>query len=963
MSGTVRKNRFLVLPLVGLVLSVSACNKSSATAANVVPPATPAPGTQVGEQPRVQTHLDQADLAMGSLTEIELIDAGRRLFITSFSSLDGAGRPGTNGAGAPRPPVSVPNNVNRISGPDSNSCVDCHFTPFVGGFGGNSGNVFVLAENLPDVNFDEGAGDEFQEFFLDDVGLERATPALFGTGFIELLAREMTTELLALQADAIQQAQFSGVPVSVSLDTKGVNFGMLTANPDGSLDASSVDGIDQDLIVKPFHQKGVVASLRHFTNTALNQHHGIQTSERFGANQDPDGDGIADEFTDGDVTAMTIFQATLPAPGRVIPSNGGTGISVDVLQGENLFAQIGCASCHIPELRLQDSVFTEPGPFNLAGNLQPGPGVGTVSADLLTAGPGPFLDSEPDGTVLVPAYTDLKRHEMGTVLNNEKLVQNGVPTSVFITKRLWGLAKEPPYMHHGRATTITEAILMHGGEAQAARDTFDALPFDSKGRVLSFLLTLQTRLPGSPNLVTVVPGPGLLGEQPGLKQHISQGDIDAGVFTAPELRQFGSVAFDTNVNTLDGAGRPESRGDGTSRLRREMPENFNRLSGPDSNSCLNCHNFPAGAAGGGVVHNIHVLSEERPFVNFDGQEGDDFMNLHLDQVGNERSSIAVRGAGYVELTAREMTADLLALQADAIQQAQTAGTPITVSLDAKGVNFGTLTANPGGSVITDQVEGVDADLIIKPFRQKGTVVSLRDFTNYSTNRHHGMQSSERFGAGLDPDRDGVVDEYTVGDITALTIYQALLPVPGRRLPSDPMLRASVDFGETLFTSVGCAACHVRELVLNSPIFTEPGPYNPPGNLQPSDVPQVFSFDLSTSGKQPRLPVEADGTVILPAFTDFKRHDMGPGLADPLVEGGVPETFFLTKKLWGMSNEPPFMHHGRALTITEAILMHGGEAQAARDAFDVLQADHQASLIDFLNTLQILPGDSPPIIFD
>jgi len=963
MSGTVRKNRFLALALVLLALSVSACNKSNATTANVIPPAMPAPGTQVGEQPRVQTHLDQDDLAMGSLSEDALIAAGRQLFITSFSSLDGAGRPGSNGAGDPRPPVLAPDNFNRVSGPEANSCVDCHFTPNVGGSGGNSGNIFVLAEALPNVNFDAGAGDNFQQFFLDDVGLERGTPGLFGSGFIELLSREMTTDLLTQQSIAIAQAQAGGVPVTVSLDTKGVNFGSLTANPDTTVDTSAVTGVDADLIIKPFHQKGVVVSLRHFTNTGLNQHHGIQSSERFGAGLDPDGDGMADELTEGDVTAMAIFQATLPAPGRVIPNDGGTGISPDVTEGELLFAQVGCATCHIPELTLQDSVFVEPGPYNPAGNLQPGAGVGSVSVDLLTAGPGPFLDQEPDGTVLVPAYTDLKRHEMGAQLNNEKLVQGGVPTSVFITKKLWGMAKEPPFMHHGRATTIREAILMHGGEAQVARDAFAALPADSQSRVLTFLGTLQTRPPGDPDLIKLIPNPGVIGEQPALKQRVDQADIDAGLFTANQLRLIGGLTFDTNVNTLDGAGRPESRGDGTARLRRDTPENFNRLSGPDSNSCLNCHNFPRGSAGGGIVHNVHVLSEERSFVNFDGQEGDDFLPLFLDNVGNERGTIAVLGSGYIELTSREMTTDLLALKASAIQQAQAAGTPITVSLDTKGVNFGMLTANPDGSVFTGQVEGVDTDLIIKPFRQKGTVVSLRDFTNYSTNRHHGMQSSERFGVGLDPDQDGVVDEYTVGDITALTIYQSLLPVPGRVLPLDPMKRASVDFGETLFTSLGCADCHVPELVLNSPIFTEPGPYNPPGNLQPSDVPQVFSYDLSTNGRLPRLPVEADGTVILPAFTDFKRHDMGPGLADPLVENGVPRTVFLTKKLWGMANEPPFMHHGRALTITEAILMHGGEAQAARDAFAILQADHQASLIDFLNTLQVVPFGSAPVIFE
>jgi CxxC motif-containing protein (DUF1111 family) len=91
--------------------------------------------------------------------------------------------------------------------------------------------------------------------------------------------------------------------------------------------------------------------------------------------------------------------------------------------------------------------------------------------------------------------------------------------------------------------------------------------------------------------------------------------------------------------------------------------------------------------------------------------------------------------------------------------------------------------------------------------------------------------------------------------------------------------------------------------------------------------------------------------------------MGPGLAEPLPEAGVAPELFLTKKLWGMANEPPYMHHGRALTITEAILMHGGEAQAARDAFAALPDHQRDSVIDFLNTLQVLPFGSDLVVFD
>jgi hypothetical protein len=59
------------------------------------------------------------------------------------------------------------------------------------------------------------------------------------------------------------------------------------------------------------------------------------------------------------------------------------------------------------------------------------------------------------------------------------------------------------------------------------------------------------------------------------------------------------------------------------------------------------------------------------------------------------------------------------------------------------------------------------------------VVSIRQFTNNAMNHHHGMQSEERFGLNTDPDADGFTNELTVADLTAISMYQATLPVPGR----------------------------------------------------------------------------------------------------------------------------------------------------------------------------------------
>src|SRR5579863_4267360 len=95
------------------------------------------------------------------------------------------------------------------------------------------------------------------------------------------------------------------------------------------------------LIIRPFHQAGNVISLREFTNSAFNHHHGMQSEERFGVGTDPDGDEFANELTRADITAVTVYQATLPAPGQVIPDD--PEFEQAIKMGEERFKQVGCS--------------------------------------------------------------------------------------------------------------------------------------------------------------------------------------------------------------------------------------------------------------------------------------------------------------------------------------------------------------------------------------------------------------------------------------------------------------------------------------------------------------------------------------------------------------------------------------------------------------------------------------------
>ena len=84
---------------------------------------------------------------------------------------------------------------------------------------------------------------------------------------------------------------------------------------------------------------------------------------------------------------------------------------------------------------------------------------------------------------------------MGDLLNNEKVKQlatrNNVATDQWITKKLWGFASEPPFLHHGRATLISEAIKVHGGEAENSKQNFMNLNEIEQSHIVEYLKTFQ----------------------------------------------------------------------------------------------------------------------------------------------------------------------------------------------------------------------------------------------------------------------------------------------------------------------------------------------------------------------------------------------------------------------------------------------------------------------------------------
>src|SRR2546422_455470 len=77
----------------------------------------------------------------------------------------------------------------------------------------------------------------------------------------------------------------------------------------------------------------------------------------------------------------------------------------------------------------------------------------------------------------------------------------------------------------------------------------------------------------------------------------------------------------------------------------------------------------------------------------------------------------------------------------------------------------------------------------------------------------------------------------------------------------------------------------------------------------------------------------------------------------------PNRRFITRKLGGTANEPPYFHHGQFTTLREAVLNHGGEAGWTRAYFNALPSGERDAVIEFLKSLQVLPPGSPTLVVD
>jgi Di-haem oxidoreductase, putative peroxidase len=444
----------------------------------------------VGDTPQVGDGRNgtnaNASLNVISRDPFRAIRRGRQLFQRKFGLRDGFG-PGLGDTMHP----DIGNNL-AVGAGVVDSCAGCHGRPRdSAGFGGD-------VATRPD---------------------SRDAPHLFGLGLKEMLADEITAELRAIRSAAIAQARRERRSITRTLIGKGIRFGTIRARSDGSVDTSGVQGVDRDLRVRPFFHHGGTISIREFVVGALRAEMGLLMT----------GDPDLVAATTGGRRVVTpsgmVLDGQTDALGRVdtieVPPDveegdigtveqrtalvdflefyllnyfkPGTGQQTSIVSaGRTAFAEVGCATCHIPNFTIQRDrrVADVETVYNPANGIM----------NRLFATATPLLqnpESIGQDVPKVPAFrsfvvrnifTDFKRHDLGP--NFHEREYNGTIRTHFMTTPLWGVGSTPPYGHDGRSINLLEVILRHGGEALASRNAFASRSSGMRDAIIAFLNSL-----------------------------------------------------------------------------------------------------------------------------------------------------------------------------------------------------------------------------------------------------------------------------------------------------------------------------------------------------------------------------------------------------------------------------------------------------------------------------------------
>jgi len=221
--------------------------------------------------------------------------------------------------------------------------------------------------------------------------------------------------------------------------------------------------------------------------------------------------------------------------------------------------------------------------------------------------------------------------------------------------------------------------------------------------------------------------------------------------------------------------------------------------------------------------------------------------------------------------------------------------------------------------VANMVVNLDTNqLEVGRFGWKAQHAALHDFAADAYLNEMGITSAlfptenKPQGKPIPPEADRVADpEDNDGDVEKFTAFMRFLAPPPRSKPAnDP----AVMRGEQLFTSIGCANCHVPSM-----------------NTGPNAI-------------------AALANKAVPLYSDLLLHHMGAGLADGIIQGLATGDQYRTAPLWGLSRRHFYLHDGRATTFDAAIGQHSGEASAASSRYFGLKPADRTAFQAFLGSL-------------
>jgi len=335
----------------------------------------------------------------------------------------------------------------------------------------------------------------------------------------------------------------------------------------------------------------------------------------------------------------------------------------------------------------------------------------------------------------------------------------------------------------------------------------------------------------------------------------------------------------------------------------------------NAQACRECHQNPVSGSSSQVTE-LRV-GRTNAFGNFVDRPGGSLINdraIHPDiqeRVAGEdtvralRSSLTVLGLGFVEAIADSTLTSIQAAQPVAVR-----GTIVNVAV---------LEAPPGSPTRIGRFGWKNVSASLVSFAA-GAYLGEMGITspllpNESTSNGNSVAA---FDTVPDPEDTGV---QFGEDVDAFARFMRATKVP----PRDETLAATPNAiaGQSLFSSIGCADCHTPTIQTA-----------PPGTV----------INGGTFVVPPAL-----GDKIIHPYSDFLLHDVGTG--DGIVQGStVTRNRMRTPPLWGLRTRPRLMHDLTSLTRNDAILRHGGQATAARNAFNALTLTEKNQLIAFLNSL-------------